>query len=163
MLMADGSHGAPGMMDDRFVSEFERGVQTKGVGKPESGKFIEVGGLKAYERSGHATIKGRNVSQIMLVVPANGKVYCITAMQFNGEASDDAGIRNVLTSFRFLHPPVPPTRTRSAAYQTGYWFGRLGGLLALPVLVFFIIRQSRQSRRNSSSPPPVPPPPPPLP
>src|SRR6185369_14681727 len=26
MLMADGAHGSPGVLDERFVSEFERGV-----------------------------------------------------------------------------------------------------------------------------------------
>jgi hypothetical protein len=156
-LVIDDKHGPPGPMDDRYVAEFERGYERSSAGKRLSGKFIEVAGLKSYERLGTQVIKGKNASTIMRLIPIQGKSYNIEAMRFDGAAGNDPEIRAALDSFRFITPPSPPTRS---AYETGYLIGRLTPIVMVVVAaiwgVLAIISRWRNSTRQKA-PPPLPP------
>src|SRR6476620_5957417 len=137
-----------GPVDDRFINEFDRGVQTgsKGEDKKVSGKIIQIAGINAYERMGERTLNGKLASTWTRNVPANGIFYTIEAMRFDGKADDDYEVRQGMDSFRFLGPPVPPgpISGQSRAYRTGYKLGYytarivlIGGVIAV---IFIIVR-----------------------
>lgn len=159
MLMINDKGQAPGPMNERFVAEFERGVEASGGGKRVSGKFIEIAGLKAYERLGRAQVKGKEVSTLMQVVPANGTVYSVQAMRFDGDANDDPEIREALGSFRFIQTPSPPALSVSAAYKFGYFIGRLAPTVLLGGVIVAVVVAAlrRKGSRRPQVPPPVPP------
>jgi hypothetical protein len=150
MLMIDDKHKASGTVDDQFVKGFEQGLESSGVGKRDSGKFIEIAGIKAYERTGHTLVKGKNASTVMQVVPADGKLYSLQAMRLDGDASDDPEIRGVFASFRFLKPPAPPP---SAAYRMGYLFGSLLPIIALGGAGAYIVLKAILRYRSKETPP----------
>jgi len=154
-----------GPIDDRFIDEFDRGVEkgTKGRDQKVGGKVIEVAGLKACERLGRTTVNGKAASTWSRNIPANGIFYTIQAMCFDGKADEEPEIRQGVESFRFLGSPVPPPDPlagKSAAYQSGYRIGRViaplvlvGGFVAL---VLILVRAF--GGRGSTAPPPLPPP-----
>jgi len=57
LLMVDDRHKPAGPVDDRFVAEFEGGVERGGGGKRISGRFTEIDGIKGYERLGYAMVR----------------------------------------------------------------------------------------------------------
>ena len=80
LLNVDEHNKPSGPIDDRFVSEFEHGVEGSGGRKRLSGSFIEVAGIRAYERIGRVLINGKDVSSIMRVIPGDGK-FCVFAIR----------------------------------------------------------------------------------
>lgn len=162
ILIVDDRDNPSGPLDDRFVSEFERGVESTGVGKRISGRFIEIAGIKGYERLGNAVVNGKHASTIMQSVPADGRFYNLQAMRFDGVANEDQEIRNALASFRFLRPPASPVRSYSsgsAAYRMGYLIGKGGGFAIVIGGAIVAIGASIRLRksRKPSTPPPLPP------
>ena|SRR5579859_5222317 len=157
LFIAESNSGA-GPVDDRAVSEFEIGLGSDG-GKRLSGKYIEVDGVKAYERVGSAVIKGKHVSTLIYFFAADGRFYNMEAMRFDGEAAEDPDIQQAMDSFHFIKRPKTFIPQRSAAFQTGYIMGRLMGMMVLVVgvvaLILFVARRNRPSR--SQIPPPIPP------
>jgi hypothetical protein len=164
MLVIDDRDKHPATMNERFVAEFERGVEATGVGKRVSGRFIEIAGIKSYERLGRMRVNGKEGTSITRVVLADGALYSVQAMRFDGDASDDPEIREALASFRFIRAPSPPVRPVSAAYRIGYLTGILvpsvvlGGAL---VAIIVRARQATSSQARPIHPPKVPPPLPP--
>ncbi|TAK99804.1 MAG: hypothetical protein EPO07_10540 [Verrucomicrobia bacterium] len=162
ILMVDDRNKPSGPLDDRFVSEFERGVQSNGVGERISGRFFEVAGIKCYERLGTALVKGKHASTITQVVPADGRFYHLNAMRFDGDANEDPEIRKGLASFRFIRAPAIPVRSYSSgspAYQTGYSIGKMSGVAVTVVVAIVIVRSilRQRNKRKPSVPPPLPP------
>ncbi len=154
-----------GPLNDRYIAEMEKGIEETGGGEKLSGKYIEVAGIKSYERLGIVPVRGRNVSTMSWFVPGENNYYNIQALRFEGDASQDTEIRQVFDSFRFLHPFVPTYAPNldSAAYQIGKGIGALGVLVV--VVSFLGYAVSSSLRRRPASLPPRPPPsaPPPLP
>jgi hypothetical protein len=164
MLVVDTQSHLSGPLDDRSVSEFERGLERSGGGNRVSGKFIEIGGIKAYERLGQAAVKGKTVSILLQVLVADGKVYSLQGMRFDGDVDRDPEIRGIFTSFRFITPPAAPTASSSAtstAYRAGYLVGRIGALALVFIGGVAIIGNMFGRRRNHKPQPNVPPPLPP--
>jgi len=118
-------HQASGNLDDRFISELERGMESSGAGKRVSGRLIEVRGIKSYERLGNVMADGRHATSLTQVVPVQGRIYLLQALKIEGEASDDPEIRSLLASFRFITPPVAQTGPppNGGAFRTFLWAG----------------------------------------
>jgi hypothetical protein len=149
MLIIDDKHKVAGEVDDRFISNFEKGVESSGAGKRLSGKFVDIAGLKGYERLGQATIKGREASTIMRVVPADERFYSLQAMRFDGDVSDAPEIQEALATFRFITPPSPPpSRADRTAYRIGTYIA-----IIMAALIGSIIRE-RKGRRQQTPPSP---------
>lgn len=153
-------------LDDRMVAEFELGVERGGGGKRVSGKFIEVAGMRGYERIGAVQLKGKQVSTLTRFVPVKTGFYGIGAIVVGGDVYDAPEIWKCMDTFRFLTPPEAPLASstpKSAAYQTGYFFGQMMVFVVLlfGVITFFGIilgNVTRQkSKGNSVRPPPLPP------
>jgi len=161
-LLIDDHNEVSGPLDDRFVSEFERGVEDAGAGKRVSGKFIEVAGIKSYERLGNVSANGKRASTIMQAVPTEGRIYSLLAMRFDGDASEDREIRKALASFRFIKAPAVPSQlssSRSAAYRIGYTIGNATGIALLIAAALAVVKaiKSRKAKLHRATPPPLPP------
>lgn len=151
MLIIADVHKLSGPLDDQTVDGIEKGLESSGMGKRDSGKFIEIAGIKSYERTGHVLAQGKNSSTITQMVLADGKLYSINAMRTDGSASDDPTIRAALGSFRFITPPSPsPSATDRTAYTIGKYVG-----IVLVGLIGVVLRQRREKRQEP--PPPLPP------
>lgn len=159
LLTIDDKHKPSGLVDERFVAELERGIEASGGGKRVSGTFIEVAGIKGYERLGRIRVNGKEGSTITRVVPADRVLYIVQAMRFDGAANNDPEIHEALGSFRFIRAPSRPARSGSAAYQFGYLMGRLVVPLGLVGVLVAIIVASirRKSSKGPQGPPPLPP------
>lgn len=139
ILLLDEKNSFRGEMDDRFVTGFEKGVESSGGGKKISGKFIEVEGIRSYERLGTLMVDGAEASTLMRAIPADGKFYHVQAIRYDGKAEEDPEIRQGLESFRFLKAPAPPG-LNSPAFDKGYQIGYLIGKMIVPVaLVLFLL------------------------
>lgn len=138
ILLLDEKNTFNGELDERFVEGFEKGVESSGGGKKISGKFIEVEGIKSYERSGTLMVDGAEASTLMRAVPADGRFYHVQAMRYDGKAEDDPEIRQGLESFRFLKTPAPP-RLNSGAYGKGYQIGYFIGKLLVPAILILVV------------------------
>lgn len=160
---------------DASVQAFEQGVTKAGGGDRMSGKFVEMAGYRAYERRGTLSGKGNRMSSLMIAMPTGDGIYLLEALASNGDAGEDAEIRQTLGTFRFLRSPGPP---QSAAYRLGYLLGQIGfGAVAVGLVIGLIVWALVRSRSRtpvmpsgpypypsgSFPPPPPPPPPPPLP
>jgi hypothetical protein len=147
-------HKASGPLDDRFVSEFERGMESSGAGKRVSGKFIEVRGIKSYERVGNVMVDGKRATLLAQVIPVKGRLYFLEGLRVEGEANDDPEIRNFLASFRFITPPVVQTGSlspESVAFRTGFWAAFT--LVIIAIVANRRAAAARRSQRTSSVPP----------
>jgi hypothetical protein len=144
-----------GPLDDHFISEYERGIQESGGGERLSGKFIEIAGIKSYERLGSLLIRGKRASMIGQLVPADGRFYNLQAMRFDGDANDDPEIRQILGSFRFIRPPDLSYTPDSIAYRMGQLTGFLLVILAIVAVVVALVRRDRTPQPKR--PPPLPP------
>jgi hypothetical protein len=147
-----------GPLDDRFIAGFEQGIRESGGGNPLSAKFIEVGGIKSYERQGTLVLRGRTISTMTLLVPGENQYYNLQALRFDGDASEDPEIQQIIGSFRFLHPFVPTYAPDSIAYRIGQL---TGALMVIIVVVAFVIFSARPTSRNRTTRPTQPPPLPP--
>lgn len=153
LLLVDDRSPVPGPLDDRFVTEFDRGVKSSGGGERISGKFIQVGGIKAYERIGTAMANGQRASILMQALAADGKFFSLQGLSFTSDANDDPEIRAWMNSFRFLKPAAPPApglSGKSSAYRIGYVMGKYSVYLAVGVAVIagiaIFLRQQHRSR-----------------
>jgi hypothetical protein len=136
-------HKASGSLDDRFVSEFERGMESSGAGKRVAGRFIEVCGIKSYERLGNVMADGKRATLLTQVIPVKGRLYLLQGLRIEGKASDDPEIRNCLATFRFMTPPVAQTGPTSedASFRTLLWAGFTLGIIA-GIVIFRSLRKS---------------------
>ncbi len=151
-----------GPIDGGFVPEFEKGYQESGGGPFLSGKYIEVDGIKGYECTSSLVAHGKNISTMILLVPGEDRYYNIQALRLDGDASEDTEIRQVIDSFRFIHPFVP-TYVPSAAYRMGQLSVKLMVIIAGVFFVIYVVRSSLTPRPQPSRPPPLPSRPPPIP
>lgn len=144
----------PGPLDDRFIAEFEKGYEGSSAAKVLSGKYVEVDGIKSYELLGNLFLPGKRISVMLLLVPGEDQYYNIQALRFDGDASEDPELRQVLSSFRFLHHFVPSYAPdpNSIAYRIGQL---TGGLIAAITIVAVVVYASRSKRTPC---PPSPPP-----
>jgi hypothetical protein len=142
-------HNASGSLDDRFISEFERGMENSGAGKRVSGRFIEVRGIKSYERLGNVVADGKRATLLTQVIPVKGRLYLLQGLKIEGDASDDPAIRNCLATFRFISPPVAQTGLTQddASFRTLLWaaftLGVIAGIAILRSLRKSAIRPSQ--------------------
>lgn len=156
----------PGPMDEATVLGFEGGFRLSGGGERTSWKFIDVAGIKSYERKGSMLTHGKRASTLGRLVPAEGRFYWLEAFRFDGEADEAPEIQRALDGFRFLRPPVQVyAPSGSAAFQFGQKMGYLTAMLAtvfavVAVTVAVIMgvwRSNRMSQaRRASGPPPLP-------
>jgi hypothetical protein len=142
-------HKSSGPLDEHFISEFERGMESSGAGKRVSGKFIEIRGIKSYERLGNAVVDGKCATVLTQVIPVKGRIYLLQGLRVEGEANDDPEILSFLASFSFIMPPVAQPEhlaPESIAFRIGFW--------AASTLVIFAIIVNRRAvaARKSQSP-----------
>lgn len=151
-VMVDHSARGDQAMGDEFVAQLESGAQAGGMGKRISGKFIEVEGLKSYERVGSLAVGGNEMSLVMRAIPVKGGIYGVQGMRANGDVTTDSEIQKVLDSFRFLSPPIPVSATaagseKTAAYRIGYTLGKLacpiGLFVGIVAIVWVIVKMVR--------------------
>lgn len=162
MVLIDDQNKAPSILDERYVEEFEQGVQASGGGKPKSARFIEVAGVKSYERLGEASIEGQRASILLRAVPADGKIYALQGMRMDGDAGEDSEIRQSLSSFRFITAPSTVTQSpqspSSAAYRAGYLFGQVIIIALVIAAGFAALRKVTRRKSGPTTPPTLPPP-----
>jgi len=147
-----------GPVDEDFVREFERGVEESGGPKHESGNFIQVSGLKAYERFGDIDKNGAHASTMLLYVPTSDRDYQVTAVITEGKVKDRTEIRKAVESFRFLHEPAPPPQAsdgKSAAYRAGELVGRALVIgIGVALVVYVVNKKNRRKGDTIPLPPP---------
>jgi hypothetical protein len=161
MLILDVDNRKPtGPVDDKFVHDFDDGVERAGGGKRISGGFIEVGGVKGFERVSNRLLAGRQTSSVLHGVLTSERFYSVEGISLKG-APDDPDLQKAMASCRFLTPATEPRRSpQSAAYQMGYLFGKyvIPGavlLIAIVFVIIFVVSSALKNRR--SKPPPMPP------
>jgi hypothetical protein len=144
-------HKASGSLDDRFISEFERGMESSGAGKRVSGRFIEVCGIKSYERLGNVMADGKRATSVTQVIPVKGRLYLLQGLRREGEVSDDPEIRNCLATFRFITSPVAQTglTPKDASFRTFLWTGFTLGIIA-GIAILRSLRKSARSQRGAA-------------
>lgn len=144
-----------GPLNDRFIAQYEQGIEASGGGNRLSGQYIEVGGIKSYERLGTVVSHGKNISTLGRLVPGENQYFNLLALRFDGDANDDPEIRQVVGSFRFIHPFTPSYASTpdSIAYRLGKLTG--AGLVIIAVIVFVVVRSVRMNPKPR--PPPLPP------
>lgn len=146
-----------GPLNDRFVTGFNRGLEKDGDIRL-SGKYIEVAGIRSYERLGHFSQRGHQISSLNLVIPGKDRYYILQGLETDGDANTDAEILQALDSFRFLHPFVPNYDANSIPFRIGQLTGYVMVTLAVVAIVLAAVRSNRQPPpRPSSRPPPLPP------
>ncbi|HEX3624413.1 MAG TPA: hypothetical protein VH280_03200 [Verrucomicrobiae bacterium] len=146
-----------GPLDDHFVAEFNRDFEKDGE-TLLSGKYIEVGGIKSYERVSSFVIRGKQMSSIDRLIPGEDRYYIVQGLVIDGDVNADYEIQQSIASFRFLHPFVPSYSPNSIAYRIGQLVRYLMITLAVVAVVVFAVRSSRKPPRpNSPQPPPLPP------
>jgi hypothetical protein len=155
-VQVDSSRTPTGPMNEKFIEDFDRGLEKNNAGKRISGKFIQMDGVKAYERISNPLIQTQQVSCILHAVLTSERFYDIQGVTLKN-AADDPDIQKALASFRFLTPAHEPIESpESAAYRAGYIVGRYGTLCVLIagtlfVIIFMILKSHR------SKPPLLPP------
>jgi hypothetical protein len=164
MLMFEANPRNPEVIDDRYVADLEGSLQQGGQGQPMSSRFLEIGGVKAYERQGTMSVNGKTVSVLFQVMIADRKTYGMQAMRFGGNVADDGDVLKSMASFRFLTPPKPlsPLAGKSPAYQMGHDIGQLSMyaavLVAIGVIIAVSLRGAGRRAKAGSKPPSRPPP-----
>jgi hypothetical protein len=144
-----------GVLNDRFITGFEQGVENSGGGKRVWGKFIEVLGLNSYERLGNVVPNGKPATLLMRIIPVTGRIYALQGFKFGGDAGDDQEIRQCLATFRFIKPPVVPTGfafLESKAVRIGFWTGVMVAGIAL--MAMRRAKAARKRQRDAAMPPP---------
>ena len=149
-----------GPMDDRFVANFEKGLQKTGGGPPTSSKFIEVQGFRTYERIGSFAQGQKHFSTQTRLIATRGRAYSVAVMRTDGDATTDPEIQQCLASFRFLTPPEQPrSLADTISYRIGYFTGQIL-IVLLAIFVMVKLARSARSKKNKDSPatpPPLPP------
>ena len=153
----ESSYKEPIVLNDEFVDGFNKGFDESNGGKFLSGKYVEVLGIKSYERQGVIAKNGASLSTFTRVIPVGAKAYALAAMSKEGDAGGLPEVQKCIASFRFLTPPAipPPAVERPAAYTnevaTGKFpaFAAPAGVVVLLGLVILLI-----SLRNSRRAPP---------
>ncbi len=118
----------PRPMSDQVVEDFERGFENSGGGKRLSGHFIDVSGIRAYERIGRLQKDGRDISSVVWLIPDDGVTYQLQAISLDGEANTNPELRKALESFRYLNVPAE-TYSETAALEKNPAY-RMGGVMA---------------------------------
>ncbi len=147
ILMVDDPRRSASSMDDRFVSEFERGIVDSGGGERVSGGFIEIAGLKGYERYGRIATNGKSVSSMTRAVIAERRVFSVSGILVDGDVSKDPSLQSAVASFRFLHPPdtsVSAEPEQSASYRAGVLVGRVLVIAMIVAIVYKLVAARRK-------------------
>ena len=118
----------PRPMTDQAVEEFERGIENSGGGKRLSGRFIDVNGIRAYERIGRLQQDGKDISSVIRLIPGDGVTYQLQAICLDGDADKHPELRKALESFRYLNVPTE-TYSETAALEKSAGY-RMGGIVA---------------------------------
>jgi len=149
----DNRHKPPRHLDERFISQFERESEDAGKEKRLWGRFIEVDGIKSYERLGYATLRGKRTSTLTRAVPTTTGFYIVNGMRLDGDASEANEIVECVESFRFIKPPPPVAKSRSvdsAPYRISNLIGRLTVLVLFLIVVVAIVKRV-SSRKNQGA------------
>jgi len=98
---------------------------------------------------------GKQISTLNWLVPGEDRYYSLTALRFDGDASEDPEIRQVFGSFRFMHHFVPSYTADSLAFRIGYVTGILMFIITSLAIGVYFVRRGRTPRPQR--PPPLPP------
>lgn len=160
--------------NDESIGSFNRGFQKAGGG-PVSGNYITMDGVKAYQETSVANIKGKNISFLIRMAWVDRYSYILEAMANSSDPGGMPEVRKSMDSFHFLTQPEMPAQSESdATTQRQEEEGRTGFYTALVVggafLLIFLVHKGRKKTPPPppffSKPPPMPrkvPPPPPMP
>jgi hypothetical protein len=152
LVTVDSSRKPTGPMDEKFIEDFDQGTEKGGGGKRVSGKFIEMDGVKAFERTSNPLVLGRQTSTMTHAVLTSERFYNVQGVTLKNVA-DDADIQKALASFRFLTPAHEPRLSaETAAYRIGYIMGKYGAMVVIVAGVVFTVVKNRKIK-----PPPFPP------
>lgn len=147
ILLVDDPRKSAGSMDERFVSEFERGIVDSGGGDRVSGGFIEIAGVKGYERFGRIVTNGKTVSSLTRAVIADRRVFSVSGILVDGDVSKDPALQSAVASFRFLHPPdtsVSAEPEPTASYRAGVLVGRILVIALIVAIVYKLVTFRRK-------------------
>ena len=141
LVIAD-DHRFDGRLDEKATMEIEEiiasaSIQTTRIG----GQFIEVAGVRGYERRASLTADGVTLSEVGQIILAHGKIYIVQVACENGNADTDPELRECLSSFRFLSDDVP-TKPRPLKNRPGIKTAGLVLLVAIVLLAVHVIRKS---------------------
>jgi hypothetical protein len=139
-VLIDPDTKADQKLDKQAVAEFEKGAERLG-GKRVWGRFVDVAGLKGYERLGNVAVGGKHLSNLTRWFPTDDRSYLLEGLRSDGDASEATDILKGFASFRFIHPPAEPGSFR--------WTLTSGGIL-IAVIITVIRRHAKKG------PPPVP-------
>ena len=158
-LLLIGNERPSGPMSERLAAEIDQGFQRKGRDIRISGKFIDVGGIKSYERLGSLDSHGKHITTANLFVPGENRYYDVQALRTDGDVSEDPEIQQIIGSFRFLHPFVPSYGQDSVAYRAGEIAGASIVIIFVVGVVVYAVRSHQTPRLPPSHPrpPPIPP------
>jgi hypothetical protein len=96
----------PGPLDYDTINQFESARSSNTNDQRVTSKVVEVGGVRAYDRLGRSMIEGRPATTWVRLFGGNGYFYSIQAMRIDGEAVEDAELRQGMDSLRFPGGPV---------------------------------------------------------
>ena len=148
------------VMDEKYIRNYEAGIEHGGGGKRLWGRPVEVAGIKGYERLGEVKVNGRNMTSWTRAVLGDGKHHSVQGMRVEGDASEDSEIRGAVGSFRFLKPPAVPAQSSPASSSASYKFGYAAGQTAMWILVIaaviFAVAKATNKKTPPNGPPPVP-------
>ncbi len=140
-----------GPLDDRFVTNFEAGVESSGAGKRIWGKFVQAAGVRAYESLRPVPANGKSLSSLGLTLLADGKTYELQALSAAGAADLEPDIQKSFASFRFLKPPVVPAVPASGATESdkiGYQIGQYTGIALVVVVLVVLVARFSSGRKS---------------
>jgi hypothetical protein len=154
--------------NSKFEEGFAQAFLTRGF-QVDGQEKTSFGGVDFLEIKFSRDLGTRNEDLIAYVTLANGYSYCLQTMEYNKEPSGDAEFQRILSSFGFLHPPVlppssvtaalarilDPSGTHPSSFLMGSYVG-LGLVLAIVILlpigivlvvgagIYLIVRQTKR-------------------
>ncbi len=159
--------------DQWFAAEIDARCECTSAGRKIAGRFIEIAGLRGYERRGALLVHFKHVSTLVWAIPTGEGTYLLQGTVVDGKADQASDVQQTMASFRFLHPPPAVNKSRTATQSLRLYFAYFGlpalllcVLLAVVLgVVGFCLRLNRHFRVSDyapdqspeGEPPPLPP------
>jgi hypothetical protein len=93
------------VLNQEFITGFEKGYWPQGKSLKRTGEFSEFKGKKVYKTSGDLFIKEVVFKKAAIVWIENGKAYIISTIKRGSDPSEDSVIKNFLATAKFTSKP----------------------------------------------------------
>ena len=121
--------------DGWFASAIDARFVHTGAGRKIAGRFIEIAGLRGYERRGAQLVHFKYVSTLVWAIPTGEGTYLLQGTVIDGEVDQASDVQQTMASFRFLHPPPAVNKSRTAGQSLRLYFAYYG----VPVLLVCVL------------------------